>query len=156
MTCKPATLWYLDCLYINILLEVKVSTSEVVVVQLFSHVQFLETPRTAECQAFLSFTISQSLLKLISIRWSHPAISSSATLFLLLISIFPSIRVFSNESALRIRWSKYWNFTTSNEYSELISFRTDWFDLLAAYLMPNSLYTSSSPTLILPFPSSLW
>ena len=66
MTCKPATLWYLDCLYINILLELKASTSGVVVVQLFSHVQLLATPRTAACQAFLSFTISQSLLKLMS------------------------------------------------------------------------------------------
>ena len=67
-------------------------------------------------------------------RWCHPTISSSVTL-LLLPSIFPSIRVFSNESALHIRWPKYWSFSfsisPSNEYSGLISFRTDWFDLLA-------------------------
>ena len=66
-------------------------------------------------------------------RWCHPTISSSATTFLLLPSVFPSIRVFSSESALCIRWPKYWNFSISpsNEYSGLIFFRIDWFDLLA-------------------------
>ena len=65
-----------------------------------------------------------------SIRWCHPTISSSVILFLP--SIFPSIWVFSNESALRIRWPKYWSFSISpsNEYLGLISFRSDWFDLL--------------------------
>ena len=68
-------------------------------------------------------------------RWYHPTISSSVIPFSFLPSIFPSIRVFLNESVLRIRWPKYWSFsfniTPSNEYSGLISFRTDWFDLLA-------------------------
>ena len=70
----------------------------------------------------------------ISSWWCHPAISSSVAL-LFLPSIFPSIRIFSNESAPRIRWSKYWSFSfnirSSNEYSGLISFRMDWFDFLA-------------------------
>jgi len=94
------------------------------------------TPWTAACQASLSFTNSCSLLKLISIK----SMMSSNRLILchpllLLPSIFPSIRVFSNELALSIRWTKYWSFSfnisPSNEYSELISFRIDWFDLLA-------------------------
>ena len=69
------------------------------------------------------------------IRWCHPTILSSVTPFLLLPSIFPSIRIFSSESVLCIRWPKYWSFSfsisPSNEYSELISFRIDWFDFLA-------------------------
>ena len=91
----------------------------------------LRTPWTAAFQATLSFTISQSLLKLMSIK----AVMSSNLLIvccpLLLPSIFPSIRVFSNESALCIRWPKDWSFSISpsNEYSGLISFRIDWFDL---------------------------
>ena len=92
-------------------------------------------PRTAARQ--LSFTISQSLLKLMSIELvmpsNDPVLSHS---LLLLPSIFPSIRVFSNESVLRIRWPKHWSFnfsfSPSNDYSELISFRIDWVDLLAA------------------------
>ena len=68
-------------------------------------------------------------------QWYHPTISSSVVPFLLLPSIFPSIRVFSSELALRIKWPKYWSFSfnisPSNEYSGLISFRIDWFDLLA-------------------------
>ena len=83
----------------------------------------------------LSFTISQSLLKLMSIEFMMP--SNHVILFhplFLLLSIFPNIRVFSNESALHIRWPKYWSFSfsisPSNEYSGLISFRIDWFDLL--------------------------
>ena len=84
------------------------------------------TPWTAACQASLSFTISQSLLKLMSIESVMP--SNHLILcrpLLLLPSIFPSIRVFSKESALRIRWSKYWSFSISpsNEYSGLIAFR---------------------------------
>ena len=68
-----------------------------------------------------------------STQWYHPTISSSACPLLLLPSIFPSIKVFSNESALHIRWPKYWSFSIShsNDYSGLISFRIDWFDLLA-------------------------
>ena len=94
------------------------------------------TPWTIALQAPLSFTISQSLLRFMSIESVMP---SSRLIFchpfLLLPSIFPSIRVFSNESAFRIRRPKYWNFSfsigPSNEYSGLISFRIEWFDLLA-------------------------
>jgi len=105
-------------------------------VQLLSCVQLFATPWTAACQATLSITNSQSLLKLTSIKLVIP--SNHLILcrpLLLLPSIFPSIRVFSNESALRIRWSKYWSFSfgisPSSEYSGLTSFRMDWFDLLA-------------------------
>ena len=108
----------------------------VVVVESLSHVQLFVTPWTAVCQASLSFTISQSMLKLKSIE----SMMSSNHLILchpLLLqpSIFPNIRVFSNESALPIRWPKYCNFSfsisPSNEYLGLISFRMDWLDLLA-------------------------
>ena len=105
-------------------------------VQLLSHVQFFATPWTAACQASLSITNSWSLLKLMSIETVMP---SKHLIFchplLLLPSIFPSIRVFSNESVLCIRWPKYWSFSfsisPSNEYLRLISFRMDWLDLLA-------------------------
>ena len=93
------------------------------------------TPWTAACQDSLSITNSHSLLKLMSIESMMP--SNHLILcrpLLRLPSIFPSIRVFSNESALHIRWPKYWSFSfsisPSNEYSGLISFRIDWFDLL--------------------------
>ena len=93
-------------------------------------------PWTAECWASLCFTISQSLLKLMSIKSVMP--SNHLILchpFLLLPSIFPNIRVFPNESALLLRWPKYWSFSISispsNEYSGLIFFGLDWFDLLA-------------------------
>ena len=92
------------------------------------------TPWTAACQASLSFTISQSLLKLMSIKsvMSSNDLNLSCLLFISP-SIFPSIRVFSNESVFHIRWPKYWSFSfsihPSNEYSWLISFRIDWFDL---------------------------
>ena len=105
-------------------------------VQSLSHVQLFVTPWTAACQAFLSITNFQSLLKLMSIESVMPSnhLILCCTL-LLLPSVFPSIRVFSNESVLHIRWPKYWNFSfsisPSNEYSELISFRIAWFDLLA-------------------------
>jgi len=105
-------------------------------VQSLSHVQLFATPWTAACQASLSITSSQSLLNLMSIELVMP--SNSLILchpLLLLPSIFPSIRVFSNESVLHIRWPKYWSFSCnispSNEYSGLISFRMDWLDLLA-------------------------
>ena len=106
------------------------------VVQSLSCVQLFATPWTEVHQASLSFTISQSLLKLMSIELvmqsNHLILYCS---FLLLSSIFPSIRVFSKESALCIRWPKFWSFSCSisppNEYSGLISFRIDWFDLLA-------------------------
>ena len=101
--------------------------------QLLSHAQLFVTPWTAEGQASLSFTISQSLLKLMSIESMMPSnhLILCPPLFLLP-SIFPSIRVFSSELALHIRWPKYWRFSISlsNEYSGLIFFRFDWFDLL--------------------------
>ena len=103
-------------------------------VQLLSHVRLFATPWAAARQASLSITNSWSLLKLTSIELVMP--SSHLILcrpLFLLPSIFPNIRVFSNESALRIRWPKYWSFSISppNEYSGLISFRMDWLDLLA-------------------------
>ena len=102
-------------------------------VQSLIHVWFFVTPWTAH-QASLSITSSRSLLELMSIESVMPSnhLILYCPLFLLL-SIFPSIRVFSNESTLCIRWPKYWSFSISpsNEYSELISFRIDWFDLLA-------------------------
>ena len=106
-------------------------------VQLLSCVWWLfETPWTAACQSFLTINKSQSLLKLMSIKSVMP--SNHLILWgplLLLLSIFPSIRVFSNKSALHIRWPKYWSLSfrisPSNEYSGLFSFRADWFDLLA-------------------------
>ena len=105
-------------------------------VQSLSHVQLFATPWTAARQASLSIINSQSLLKLMSIESVMP--SSHLILchpLLLLPSIFPSIQVFSNELILCIRWPKYWSFSfstsPSNEYSGLISFRTDWLDLLA-------------------------
>ena len=108
----------------------------VVVVQLHSHVRLFTTPWTAAGQASLSFTISQSLLKLMSIELMMPFNHLILCRPLLLpLSIFPSIRVSSNGSALHIRWPKYWNFSfninPSSEYSGLISFRMDRFDLLA-------------------------
>ena len=107
-----------------------------VVVLLLSHVRLFVTPWTVACQASLSFPISKSLLKLMSIQLVMPTNHLILCHSLLLLpSIFPSIRVFSNESALLIRWSKYWSFgfsiSPSSEYSELISFRMDWFALLA-------------------------
>ena len=104
-------------------------------VQSLSHVWLFVTPWTAAQQASLSITNSQSPPK--PMHWVGDAIQPShPLLFLLLLpSIFPSIRVFSNESALHIRCPKYWSFSfsisPSNEYSVLISFRIDWFDLLA-------------------------
>ena len=102
-------------------------------VQLLSHVQLFATPWTAACQASLSITNSQSLLKFISVESVMPANHLIFCCPLLLPpSIFPSVRVFSNELALHIRWQKYWNFSISpsNEYSELISFRMDCLELL--------------------------
>ena len=105
------------------------------VVQSLSLVRLFVTPWTAARQASLSITISQSLLKLMPIKSLMPSNHLLCHPFLLP-SIFPSIRVFSNELALCIRGPKYWSFgfsiSPSNEYSGLISFRIDWFDLLAA------------------------
>ena len=103
-------------------------------VQSLSHVWLFVTPWTATCQVSLSITNPKSLLKLLfieSVMPSNHLILCCPLLFLP--SIFPSIRVFSSELALHIRWPKYWSFSIrpSNEYSRLISFRIDWFDLLA-------------------------
>ena len=124
-------------------------------VQALSHVQLFATRWTAACQASLSITNSQSLLKLMSIKSVMP--SSHLIFFcslLLLPSILPSIKVFSNESVLHIRWPKHWSFSfsisPSNEYSELISFRTDWLALLAVQgTLKNLLQHHSSKASIL-------
>ena len=104
-----------------------------VVNQLLSRVWLLATPWTAVCQASLFFDISQSLLKLMPIELV--ILSNLCCPILLLPSIFPSIRVFSNELTHCIRWPKYWSFSysisPSNEYSALTSFGMEWFDLLA-------------------------
>ena len=114
------------------------------VVQSLDPVQLFKTPWTAASQASLSFTISQRLLKLVSIELvmtcKHLALCH---FLLLLLSVFPSIGVFSNESVLPIRWPKYRNFSFSispfNEYSGLTSFRIHWFDPLAVQGTPKSL-----------------
>ena len=105
-------------------------------VQSLSRVQLFVSPRAAARQASLPITNSQGLLKLMPIESVMPSIHLILCHPLLLLpSIFPSIRVFSNESTLRIRWPKYWSFSfnisPSNEYTGLISFRMDWLDLLA-------------------------
>ena len=110
--------------------------NKVVVVQSLSHLLLFATPWTATCQASLSFTISWSLLKSLSTElvmpFNHLILCCP---LILLSSIFLSIRVFSNESVLRIRWPKSWSFSfsinPSNEYSGLISFSIIWFDLFA-------------------------
>ena len=127
-------------------------------VQSLSHVQLFATPWTAALQTPLSITNSQSLLKLMSIQ----SVRASNHLILccpLLLppSIFPSIRVFSKESALCIRWPKYWSFSfnisPSNEHSGLISFRMDWLDLLAGQGTLKSLlqHHSSKASKVNPF-----
>ena len=115
------------------LLEEK--SDKIVVFQLLSHVRIFATPWSAAHQASLSFTISWSLLKFMSTESVMP--SNHLILchpLLLLPSAFPRIRVFSSKSVLHIRWPKYlcfsFNISPSNEYSGLISFRVDWFDLL--------------------------
>ena len=124
-------------------------------VQLHSHVQLFATAWTTAHQASLSLTNSQSLLKLMFIE----SVMASSHLILcgplfLLLSIFPSIRVFSNESALYIMWPKYWSFSfsvsPSTEYSGPISFRIDWLDLLVVQgILKNLLQHHSSKALIL-------
>ena len=118
-------------------------------VQSLSRVRLLATPWTAARQASLSITNSQSLLKLTSIELVIP--SNHLVLcrpFLLPPSIFPSIRVFSNEPVLCIRWPEYWSFSfsisPSNEYSGLISFRVNWLDLLAVQGTLKSLFQHHS------------
>ena len=125
-------------------------------VQSLSRVRLFATLWTAARQAFLSITNSRSLLKLMSIK---PVMPSSYLILclplLLLLSIFSNIRVFSNESILCIQWPKYWSFSfsisPSNEYSGLISFRTDWLDLLAVQGTLKSFFQhhSSKATILL-------
>ena len=114
----------------------------VAIVQSLSRVQLSATPWTAARQASLSITNSWSLPKLMCIELVMPSNHLILChLFLLPPSVFPSIRVFSNESVLRFRWPEYWSFniSPSNEYSRLISFRIDWFDLLAVQRILKSL-----------------
>ena len=128
-----------------------------------SRIQLFATPWTVACQASQSTTNSRSLLKLMSIESVIP--SNHLILcrpLLLLPSIFPSIRVFSNESVLHIRWPKYRSFSfsisPSNEYSALISFRIDWFDLPAIQETLKSLlqHPSSKASFLLHSELSLW
>ena len=126
----------------------------VVVVQLLCHVWTFATPWSATWQASLSITNSQSLHKLMSIELKMPSNHLILCPLLLLPSIFPSIRVFSNESVLHFRWPKYWNFSfsisPSNEYSGLFSFKMDWLDLLAVQgTLKSLLYHHSSKASIL-------
>ena len=110
-------------------------SEELVAVQSLNHVQLLVMWWTAASQASLSCTISLSLLKLMSPESVMPSNHVILCRLLLLLSIFPGIRVFSNDSVLPIRWPKYWSFSfsisPSNEYPGLISFRIDWLNLLA-------------------------
>ena len=131
-TNKWVKMWH-RCTYTCVCMSMNIQFSSV---QSLSCVWLFATSWTAACQASLSITNSWSLLKLMSIELVIP--SNHLILYhplLLLTSITPSIRVFSNESVLRIRWPKYWSFSfnnsPSNEYSGLISFRMDWLDLLA-------------------------
>ena len=124
-------------------------------VQSLSHVQLFVTPWTVAHQASLSITNSRSLLKLMSIESLMP--SNHLILWrplLLLPSILPSIRVFSNESVLHIRWPKYWSFNfsigPSNKYSGLISFRMDLLDLLGVQGTHKSLLQHHSPKASIP------
>ena len=122
---------------------------------MLSHFRLFATPWTVACQASLSITNSQSLLKFKSIKLVMP---SNHLIFcrplLLLPSIIPSIRVLSNESVLRIKWLKYWRFSfsisPSSEYSGLISFRIDWFDLHAVQGTLKSLFQYHSSKASIP------
>ena len=117
--------------------SIKILTIELFsLVQLLSHVRLFANPWTAVCKASMSSTTPGAWSNSCPLsRWCHPTISSSVVPLLLPPSIFPSIRVFSNESVLHIRWPKYWSFSfnisPSNEHSGLISFRIGWLDLLA-------------------------
>ena len=129
-------------------------------VQLLSHVRLFVTPWTAACRASLSITNSRSLLKLMSIESEMPSNHLILCCPLLLPpSIFPSIRVFSNESALYIRWPKFWSFSFSispcNEHSGLISLGIDWFDLLAVQGTVKNLLRHHSSKASIPQSSAL-
>ena len=131
-----------------------------VVVQSLSHVQLFMTPWTAAPQASLSLTVSWSLPRLMSLESVKPSYHLILCCPLLLLpSIFPSVKVFANESALCIWWSKYWNFrfsiSPSSEYLWLTSFRIDWFDLLVVQGTLKSLlqHHSQKASVLQPF---LW
>ena len=147
----PAALlrWDLDCY----------DSVQFSLVQLLSCVRLFVTPWTAACQASLSITNSRSLLKFMSIESMPSNHLICCRLLLLLPSIFPSIRIFSNELVLCIRWPKYWNFSfrisPSNEYSGLISFRMDWLDPLAVQGTLKSLLQQHSSTASI-LPSSVF
>ena len=123
--------WMKHKLESRLLREISITSD---MLQSLPHVLLFATPWSATCQASLSITNSWSFLRLMSIESVMPS-NHLILCHLLLPSIFPSIRVFSNESVLQIRWPKYWSFSvsfsSSSEYSGLISFRIDWFDLLA-------------------------
>ena len=121
---------------VNIQTMLRTPTTQFSSVYSLSHVQLFATPWTTACHASLTITNFWSLLKLMSIKSVMPSNHLIlCRLFLLLPSIFPSTRVFSNESFLHNRWPKYWSFSfsisPSHEYSGLISFRMDWLDLLS-------------------------
>ena len=157
---RPSVCWVwilklLTCILLDLIsASLPHSPLKLLSVQSLTHVQLFATPWTAAHQASLSITNSRSLLKLMSITSVMP--SNHLILchpLLLLPSIFPSIRVFSSESVLRIRWPKYWSFSfsisSSNEYSGPISFRMDWLDLLAVQGTLKSLQHHSSKASIL-------
>ena len=124
----------------------------VVVLQSLSCVQLFMTSWTATRQASQSFTVSRSLLKLVSIESMMPSNHYILCCPLVLFpSIFPSIRVFSNESVLHVRWPKYWSFSISpsNEYSGLISFRIEWIELAVQGTTKSLLQHHSSKASIL-------
>ena len=131
------------------------------IVQSLGHVWLFATLWTAASQASLSFTVSKSLLKFMPIELVIPPNHLILCHPLLLHSIFPSIRVFSNEVALCIRWPKYWSFnfsiSLSNESSRLISFGIDWFDLLAVQVTLKSLLQHHNlKASVLQHSASLW
>ena len=134
--CQCCSTYYVICTIIILFCKWKNYLKKFSSVQLLSHVQLFVTPWTAARQASVSITNSRSLLKLMSIESVLPSNHLILCRPLLLPpSIFPSIRGFPNESVLHIRWPKYWSFSfsisPSSDYSGLISFRTDWLDLLA-------------------------
>ena len=134
----------------------KICSASLILLLFFSHqvMSDSKTPWTAACQAFQSPSISWSLPKFMSIESMMASNHLNFCCPLLQPSNFPSSRVFSNESALRIRWPTYWSFNSSispsKEYSEFISFRIDWFDILAVQrTLKNLLQHYSSKTTIL-------
>ena len=144
-------LYYHLCTYV---LSFNLTINSFSSVQLLSHVRLFVTPWTTARQASLSITNSPSLPKLMSIELVMPSNHLIFHPLLLLPSIFPIIRAFSNESALHIRWPEYWSFnfniSPSNEHSALISFRMDWSDLLAVQgTLKNLLQHHSSKASIL-------